>query len=133
MAKYTDEQIKKALECCYRGFSCMDSCPFDDRDDDCSNCTSLLAKAALDLINRQEADYKHLCELYNERVRIVEEQDRKIVELEAEIERLKKFKMFFEALCGFDLEVLGYTEDGDTIPFDVLYENAIKEMVGETE
>lgn len=83
MAKYTDEQIKNALECCYRGFSCMDSCPFDDRDDDCSNCTSLLSKAAFDLINRQEAEKAEL--------------QREIASYKSEIERLQgKVEMYEE-------------------------------------
>ena len=102
MAKYTDEQIKKALECC-SGSTCRTDCPLSNISE--IPCDSILNTCALDLINRQEA----------------------------EIERLNRFKAFFESLCEFDLEVLGYTEDGDTIPFKVLYENAVKEMVGEGE
>lgn len=105
--KYTDEQIKQALlNISYGGHSCA-KCKFDNGkgDDRCGLKNCKIGRLAADLINRQEA----------------------------EIERLNRFKAFFESLCEFDLEVLGYTEDGDTIPFNVLYENAVKEMVGESD
>jgi hypothetical protein len=49
----TDNEIIKALECCSDGWSC-ESCAFDDEDGTMSECTSKLAKAALDLIHRQQ-------------------------------------------------------------------------------
>ena len=50
--------------------------------------------------------------------------------LQAENERLKKFKAYFENLCGYDLEILGVTEDGDSKPYDEFYKTALKEMTG---
>lgn len=55
MPKYTDEQIKKALECCNNG-SCI-GCPFHCGS---STCLANLQRAALDLINRQEAEIEKL-------------------------------------------------------------------------
>lgn len=71
MAKYTDEQIKKAMECCCET-ECKE-CPFR-----CGSavCISNLMEAILDLINRQEAEKAELqrenCELKSkiERVRV---------------------------------------------------------------
>lgn len=49
----------------------------------------------------------------------------------AEIEMLRKFKAYFESLCGFDLEILGVTEDGDAKSYDEFYKAALKEIEGE--
>ena len=54
-----DREIIKALECCSDGWSC-ESCAFDDEDETMSECTSKLAKEALDLIQRQQAELDRL-------------------------------------------------------------------------
>ena len=61
MAKYTDEQIKKALECC-SGSTCRTDCPFSSLP---GPCDSTLNMHALDLINRQEVRIKELEERLN--------------------------------------------------------------------
>ena len=48
--------------------------------------------------------------------------------LEAEVEKLQKFKAYFDAHKTFDLEILGYTEDGDLTPFCNFYNDAIDAM-----
>lgn len=58
--KFTDEEVVKALEFCLQGDSCFGCCPYDDGDDDCTYCTSKLARDALDLINRQKAEIERL-------------------------------------------------------------------------
>ena len=58
--KLTDEQIIKALECCFdRGFSELecDKCPFYTAT---TKCTEDLKQAILDLINRQKAEIERL-------------------------------------------------------------------------
>lgn len=79
MAKYTDEQIKKALECC--GISgrqyCDSLCPlFYNGAGSISACRQELHISALHLINRQEAEKAEL--------------QREIASYKSEIERLKK-------------------------------------------
>lgn len=57
------KQIKKALECCMKGNNCGGCCPYDDEDDTCEECTSKLAKDALDLIKVQQAEIERLKQL----------------------------------------------------------------------
>ena len=56
----TDTEIIKALECCSIRNHCASSCPYDDEDDTCVECTSKLTKDALALINRQKAEIERL-------------------------------------------------------------------------
>ena len=51
----TDNDIKKALECCYTSYDCED-CPYYCSDKDCPD----LLMNALDLINRQKAENESL-------------------------------------------------------------------------
>ena len=101
MANYTDEQIKKALECC-RGKGCKE-CPFR-----CGNavCISNLMKAILDLIERQEAEKSELqlkianCNAKIEALKEENEQlqtdnfnaNMNLEHVQAEIERLKEYE-----------------------------------------
>jgi hypothetical protein len=58
--KLTPEEIKKALECCSKPYNLCDECPIsNDIKDDCK-CGENLAKNALDLINRQQAEIERL-------------------------------------------------------------------------
>ena len=56
----TDEQIIKALECCMKGNNCGGCCPYDNEYDICEECTSKLAKDALNLIKQQQAEIEKL-------------------------------------------------------------------------
>ena len=59
MGKYTDEQIKQALECCrYKSNSNCDCCPYRE----VAYCCDVLHRDAVDLINRQEAKTERLKE-----------------------------------------------------------------------
>ena len=51
--------IIKALECCVKGLECK-NCPANPHKGNYGYCTSLLLKAALDLINRQKAEIERL-------------------------------------------------------------------------
>lgn len=63
MKEINADDIKKALRFCINGNQCEYICPFDDEEDDCNKCTSALAKASLDLINRQQAEIERLTNL----------------------------------------------------------------------
>lgn len=52
-------------------------------------------------------------------------------ELVGNIDKLKKFKAYFDDLYGCDLEVLGWHENGNSIAFDEFYDSATEEMEGE--
>ena len=69
--KYTNGQIKKALECCSNGTICKE-CPFFTTS---AKCVNDAMQAALDLINRQEAEKAEL--------------QREIASYKSEIENLK--------------------------------------------
>lgn len=55
MAKYTDEQVKKALMQCKAEYSCK-GCPYEAIED----CFVIRNADTLDLINRQEAEIERL-------------------------------------------------------------------------
>ena len=68
------------------------------------NCDPLVLDGqALDLINRQQA----------------------------EIERLKAFKSYFDELYGKGLDVANWHLNSELEPFDNFYESALQEVVGE--
>ena len=46
----------------------------------------------------------------------------------AEIERLQKFKYYFDDLYGMGLEIANWHYNGMLEPFDNFYDSAIKEM-----
>lgn len=58
----TDTEIKKALECCSKGFGNCDGCPYDDDNADCVTLKgeTLMMKDVIDLINRQQAEIERL-------------------------------------------------------------------------
>ena len=49
------EKVKKALECCSTGGHCLSGCPYDDDDDEIYNCTSAMAKDALELLKEKRS------------------------------------------------------------------------------
>lgn len=88
----SDEEIKKALECCSRGVyaEVCDKCSFKE-DGNIVNLNCLnLEKYALDLINRQQAEIEKLQSLCTAKDVIIKEQ-------EAEIERLKYLLKYEES------------------------------------
>lgn len=54
----TDDEIKKALECCIEG-KCQ-LCPLYDNDTIADNCPTGVLRLCLDLINRKQADIERL-------------------------------------------------------------------------
>ena len=57
----TDNEIKKALECCGNQIACTDGCPLDDLGG-IDKCIHTLLLNALDLINRLQAKNKEFDE-----------------------------------------------------------------------
>ena len=144
----TDNAIIKALECCSIDENCC-YCPYF-----CGNltCMDKRDKDALNLINCQKAEIDNLeytllgvmhfidkwldgDELEQDEVKraeIMRNRTLKIVEeQQAEIDRLKRFKAYFDDLCGDGLEVANWHLNGKLEPFDNFYESAIEEMAGE--
>lgn len=86
-------------------------CHAEESLDTCSLCPLLniegcayeAAEYALDLINRQQA----------------------------EIERLKAFKSYFDELYGKGLDVANWHLNSELEPFDNFFESALQEVVGE--
>jgi hypothetical protein len=89
VGKITDEEIKKALECCCENNVCNE-CPLDYLTFS-SECASKLSINALDLINRQKAEIERLttlAELGNKRANDYRVMRDRAVKAEKEIERL---------------------------------------------
>lgn len=124
----TDNDIIKALEICIGfvsgGEAMCNNCPLHD----CDNCSSEKLKQALNLINRQQAEIEKLnVELVGMRG-ACESYKMHYDNAQAEIERLQKFKTYFDSLYGINLEVEGWHENGNTISFDEFYDSAIEDM-----
>lgn len=106
----TDNDIKKALECCGNQIACTDGCPLDDLGG-IDKCVHTLLLNALDLINRQQAEIEKLnVELVGMRG-ACESYKMHYDNAQAEIERLKKVtdlprEGFFTLLC----DALVYTK-----------------------
>ena len=87
----TDNDIIKALECCYslNLKKCKNVCPLIDK----PLCTEWLLKYALDLINRQKAEIESDKHYYNECLKELAKAKVEIERLEKDSKRLKKVQM----------------------------------------
>ena len=126
--KLTDNEIKKALECCIKsrhfGECFENKCPLIS-EDGCKVGKETLYPYALDLINRQKAEIERLSEYTSGRVvQMLTERDvsEEIAEYFQFVEEIKAeaYKEFAERLK----ELLGVTR------FSVV-DDLVKEMVGE--
>lgn len=116
MAKYTDEQKKKALECC-KNSSC-EGCPYRDLNSGLldMSCVVENVKNALDIINRYEAE--------------IAEQDQAIINALKHMKKIKAeaIKEFAERLKAHEF-FANFTYRAETQRIvDIL----AKEMVGES-
>ena len=103
--KLTDSEIVKALE----------DCPKNVRNRNCKSCLYTTAeKFCLDRLMEDTLNLINRLQAKNE-------------ELVGNIDKLKKFKAYFDDLYGCDLEVLGWHENGDAISFDEFYDSAMNE------
>ena len=133
--KYTDEEIIKALECCWKTKGCLD-CPYIETD----GCIIESVRDTLKLINRQKADVDKLQEVnadLNESLRLAAEANK---DLNAEIERLKKyntdvaFKHYNDGIREFAERVINliYSADDINPVTEWQIDNLVAEMTEET-
>ena len=89
----TDNEIKKALECCSDELHFCSVCPYYLQDSDNDLCQEDMNKNALDLIKYQEAvieQYKTECSnCFNNTTQCIESLQNTITEKQAEIETLR--------------------------------------------
>lgn len=129
----TDEQIIKALECCYIGMGHWCSkCPFSKADSE--HCEYILHKFAHDLINRQAAEIENLKQ-------IIDEEDKEILKLQKWIifwredlnyqpekiksEAIKEFAKWLKEKLQWDVEF------DNKLVFESDIDNHVKEMAKE--
>lgn len=143
--KFTDEEIIKALECCYTPTgNCENSCPMYNL----KNCNdTLMAGYVRDLINRQKAEIERLKtenKIYVEANQVIgyqrDQRDKEIDELQKQINGLdvrenkikaEAYKEFAERLNNSAMSCL----IGDKYSYKIIttqgIDNLLKEMVGE--
>lgn len=147
--KLTDNEIKKALECCCKNNNC-EGCPLDYLTFS-SQCASELAIKSLDLINRLQTQNKDLAETIHNLTLEKDALFDKAEELKAEVEKLNKeiqitkdaytmlqtkieiinskaVKEFAERLKDSFFDN-GY--ESPDVDFDYFVDNLLKEMVGD--
>lgn len=116
----TDNEIIKALECCGDGLDCS-NCAFDDGDESMSECTSKLANAAFDLIQRQQEEIKLLKQRRVNMLEILEAvergRDKGIKELRDKIvEQLESERRFYNSASEHDQLI----RQGVSIAFEIV-------------
>ena len=131
----TDEQIKKALECCVKLNAepinyeiCKKDCPYK------FNCCDkekgiYFEKDVLDLINRQQKTIKTLRNCV-EQHHIIRKDGKSPLSLLTEEIKAEAIKEFAERLKN-SLDDFYHTEDDALLETDDLIDNLVKEMVGE--
>ena len=112
----SDNEIIKALECCSTGKSCYDVCPFDDKFG-ITSCTKKLSNAALDLINRQQAEIERLKKNIDG-LNIFTKNHIKVIRLQAIKEFAKRLKEKLQWDVEFDNKLV----------FESDIDNLVKEM-----
>lgn len=137
MAKYTDEQIKKALEC-LKGFAvkCRD-CAYSPRFK-FPNCRQKAAHDALDIINRQEAEIEVLQKTAETQQSLAQDRYFEIKKLNIERDKLiaeaksEAIKEFAERLKEKGIPVTGGRgfEGVYVMCSNVVIDNLVKETVG---
>ena len=114
----TDNEIIKALECCTTQKHCW-GCP--RYDSSVNACMEIPMREVFDLINRKN-------DIIDSLIAEQETLQKALAEKNAEVERLKKFKYYFDDLYGIGLEVAEWHHNGMLEPFDNFYDSAIEEM-----
>ena len=121
-----DKEIIHALSCCSTRNCKFGGCLFDDgNSDDVENCTTEMAKAALDLINRQQEEIVRLTVNMNAFGRGMQIEAEKVETAKAEA-----IKEFAERLKGAKQYSIERHEN--IVPTAVI-DWIVKEMVGDAE
>ena len=128
----TDNEIIKALECCGKPYNICVECPMPNNIKDDCRCNEQLAKYALDIINRRQAEIEQWKEEANKYQNLwctavddIEKVKAKVVKDFAE--RLKENISDDCHIVSDEGEYVGYDCD------DVIHciDNLVKEMIGE--
>ena len=122
----TDNEIIKALECCVKGLECK-NCPANPHKGNYGYCTSLLLKAALDLINRQKAEIERL-EKDSKRLKKVEMQLDDAMKMYDTI-KAEAYKEFADRLK--ENSIATFSWNGVVLVEEI--DNLLKEMVGDND
>lgn len=149
--KFTDSEIKKALECCSEYSDCPHVCPLREMAY-IGDCIQVKAKAALELINRQEAENESLkaevewlskendrlsqVVLYNDGVTEMKVEEAKAEAYNKFADRLKEimcqenelYEKCVKDMLPFDYQ-RGYAECNDRFVWCI--DNLYNELVGE--
>ena len=129
----TDEQIKKALKCCKNGNCINGGCHFYKPSYEIDECTSSLAKATFDLINRQEVEIERLQTIIDDGAETCHNCHSKYAKQieEAKSEAIKEFAERLKLKVDIDLcEAIECSDYLYDLP--KLIDNLLKEMVGES-
>lgn len=127
----TDNEIIEALECCKNGKCITRNCPYSHYPYEGDECHPALAKAALDLINRQKAEIERLkgCVKSEEEVRVIANATVQagigIIKAEAVkefAERLKEYVESYDVTTGYKITIVNAVEE-ETI------DNLVKEWL----
>ena len=113
----TDNKIKKALECCMKGY--CDDCPFRKTREHCLSIDGLL----LDLINRQDEEINRL-QAENERLSRITRNLVGEIKAEAYTEFAEELK---KRITG-----LGFWQEYECV-FTIVLDDLLKEKVGSNE
>ena len=125
----TDNEIIKVLECCKNGKCITRNCPHSHYPYEGDECHPALAKAALDLINRQKAEIERLEDLnkcyYTSCQQIAKSNHETKAEAVKEFaKRLKEYVESYDVTTGYKITIVNAVEE-ETI------DNLVNEMVGE--
>ena len=138
----TDNDIKKALECCTKGLECK-SCPANPHKGNYGYCTGLLLKDTLDLINRIEAENERLKGISDNKTKELLRYNASIEELHKKLETAKAeaYKEFAELIHCHCQSIINHEWNKKVSPvswadayeqFDEEVDNLLKEMVGDS-
>lgn len=125
----TDAEIKKALECCISAENCCE-CVYTKM---CDGTT--IHQFALDLINRQQAEFERLQKLLEgwktEAYKVADEKDKLYCEA---VERVKttKTEAIKELMFNLDNEISTYSSEGKGLNVYAWLKNYAKEMAVKT-
>ena len=117
----TDNDIKKALECCKNGY--CDDCPFKETREHCFALDNLI----LDLINRLQAENERLITECGNQSTLWSKHFESIFETAKETTKTEAYKEFADRL-KYKYSVF-HTYGGGFVKMDI--DNLLKEMVGE--
>jgi hypothetical protein len=125
MEKLTDNEIVKALECCWHSKDCVgNECPLFEPVNDCAQ---LMAMEALDLINRQQAEVERLQKEVDRLSQIVLYNDGIVSDLEKDLFNAKA-EAIKELMFNLDEEISTYSSNGKGLNVYAWLKNYVKEM-----